>query len=191
MAVTAFRLGRVFTMSSPRGSLNSRRYYLLFFDHLCRGWRHPIPGSVGLFWLLARQFYVCSRNLPDLYETYRLYQICLASVRTIDTYGRRTLLLFTFPRWPDPLGLQVLLLPISSSVHVGLITLFIFLFAVFYSPGEGPVSFTYFAEVFPSLIERLVWHCCCNELVMGCRPFSNLPEPAGCLHPTGSFGLYA
>ena len=48
MVVTAFRLGRVFTMSSPRGSLNSRRYYLLFFDHLCRGWRHPVPGSVGL-----------------------------------------------------------------------------------------------------------------------------------------------
>ena len=59
-------------MSSPHDSLNSQRYCLLFFDHLCRGRRYPVPGSVGLFWLLARQFYVCLRNLPDFYQTYRL-----------------------------------------------------------------------------------------------------------------------
>ena len=40
-------------------------------------------------------------------------------------------------------------IPTESKAHLGLIALFIFLFAAFYSPGEGPVPFTYSAEVFP------------------------------------------
>lgn len=39
--------------------------------------------------------------------------------------------------------------PNPPTAHLGLIALFIFLFAAFYSPGEGPVPFTYSAEVFP------------------------------------------
>lgn len=34
------------------------------------------------------------------------------------------------------------LIPKDSPAHLGLIALFIFLFAAFYSPGEGPVPFT-------------------------------------------------
>lgn len=34
-------------------------------------------------------------------------------------------------------------------MRIGLIALFVFLFAAFYSPGEGPVPYTYSAEVFP------------------------------------------
>jgi hypothetical protein len=41
------------------------------------------------------------------------------------------------------------LIPKSSQAHLGLVALFIYLFAAFYSPGEGPVPFTYSAEVFP------------------------------------------
>lgn len=40
-------------------------------------------------------------------------------------------------------------IPHGSPAHNGLIALFIFLFAAFYSPGEGPVPFTYSAEAFP------------------------------------------
>ena len=36
-----------------------------------------------------------------------------------------------------------------EKLHLGLMALFIYLFAMFYSPGEGPVPFTYSAEVFP------------------------------------------
>lgn len=36
-----------------------------------------------------------------------------------------------------------------GTARIGAIALFIFLFAAFYSPGEGPVPFTYSAEVFP------------------------------------------
>ena len=43
---------------------------------------------------------------------------------------------------------------ISSNVddgraHIGTIAFFVFLFAAFYSPGEGPVPYCYSAEAFP------------------------------------------
>jgi len=41
------------------------------------------------------------------------------------------------------------LIPQSSPAHLGLIAMFIYIFAAFYSPGEGPVPFTYSAECFP------------------------------------------
>lgn len=41
------------------------------------------------------------------------------------------------------------MIPQSSNASLGLIALFIYLFCAFYSPGEGPVPFTYSAEVFP------------------------------------------
>jgi hypothetical protein len=37
----------------------------------------------------------------------------------------------------------------AEKTHLGLMAFFIYLFAAFYSPGEGPVPFTYSAEVFP------------------------------------------
>ncbi|KAG5642035.1 hypothetical protein DXG03_003761 [Asterophora parasitica] len=73
------------------------------------------------------------------------------AVWTIDTFGRRNLLLFTFPNmaWTLLAAGFCFLIPESSAARVPLIALFIFLFAAFYSPGEGPVPFTYSAEVFP------------------------------------------
>lgn len=73
------------------------------------------------------------------------------AVWTIDTYGRRALLLFTFPQmaWTLLAAGLCFLIPESSNAHLGMIAFFIFLFAAFYSPGEGPVPFTYSAEVFP------------------------------------------
>ncbi|KAI1496272.1 sugar transporter-domain-containing protein [Biscogniauxia marginata] len=73
------------------------------------------------------------------------------AIWTIDTFGRRSLLLFTFPNmaWSLLAAGLCTLIPSSSSAHVGLVALFIYIFAAFYSPGEGPVPFTYSAEVFP------------------------------------------
>ncbi|KAK6332870.1 hypothetical protein TWF696_002891 [Orbilia brochopaga] len=70
---------------------------------------------------------------------------------TIDTYGRRNLLLATFPL----MGLCLFFvagvyhIPESSKAHIGLIATGIYLFELVYSPGEGPVPFTYSAEVYP------------------------------------------
>lgn len=41
------------------------------------------------------------------------------------------------------------LIPGTGSAHLGVVALFIYIFAAFYSPGEGPVPFVYAAEVFP------------------------------------------
>jgi MFS family permease len=73
------------------------------------------------------------------------------AIWTIDTYGRRTLLLFTFPQmaWTLLAAGFCDLIPGTGSVHLGIVALFVYLFAAFYSPGEGPVPFTYSAEVFP------------------------------------------
>ncbi|KAJ7679753.1 hypothetical protein B0H17DRAFT_1077620 [Mycena rosella] len=66
-------------------------------------------------------------------------------------FGRRNLLLFTFPNmaWSLLAAGLCFLIPISSHARIPLIALFIFIFAAFYSPGEGPVPFAYSAEVFP------------------------------------------
>ncbi|KAF8193762.1 hypothetical protein BJ912DRAFT_1040990 [Pholiota molesta] len=57
------------------------------------------------------------------------------AVWTIDTFGRRNLLLFTFPKaWT------------LLAARVPLIVFFIFLFAAFYSPGERRAPFTSSAE---------------------------------------------
>ena len=73
---------------------------------------------------------------------------------TIDTWGRRNLLLFTFP-W---LGIFLLWTGFAfwiepnnstSKKRVAMVTTGMYLFECFYSPGEGPVPFTYSAEAFP------------------------------------------
>ena len=73
------------------------------------------------------------------------------AIWTIDTFGRRSLLLFTFPQmtWTLLAAGLCTLIPGSGGARLGLMALFIYLFAAFYSPGEGPVPFTYSAEVFP------------------------------------------
>ncbi|KAH0580337.1 hypothetical protein H2248_001841 [Termitomyces sp. 'cryptogamus'] len=73
------------------------------------------------------------------------------AVWTIDTFGRRNLLLFTFPNmaWTLLAAGFSFFIPIGNSARVPCIALFVFIFGAFYSPGEGPVPFTYSAEVFP------------------------------------------
>jgi MFS family permease len=73
------------------------------------------------------------------------------AIWTIDTFGRRALLLFTFPNmaWTLLTAGLCALIPVENKAHLGLVATFIYIFAMFYSPGEGPVPFAYSAEVFP------------------------------------------
>jgi MFS family permease len=77
----------------------------------------------------------------------------LKLLRTIDTFGRRSLLLFTFPNmaWSLLAAGFSFYIPQSSTAHLAMIAMFIYIFAAFYSPGEGPVPFTYSAECFPRM----------------------------------------
>lgn len=80
------------------------------------------------------------------------FVFALPAVFTIDTFGRRTLLLFTFPNMFWSLlaaGMSFFVPEDNSTTRLALVALFIYIFTAFYSPGEGPVPFTYSAEVFP------------------------------------------
>lgn len=114
---------------------------------------------------------------------------------TIDTFGRRSLLLFTFPQMFWTLlgaGLCTLIPRDMGDVRTGLVCLFVFLFAAFYSPGEGPVPFTYSAECYP-LSHRetgmgfAVATCLFWAAVLG-TSFPFLLHEA---KPVGAFGVYA
>jgi MFS family permease len=60
------------------------------------------------------------------------------AIWTMDTFGRRNLLLFTFPNmaWCLLAAGCCFLIPAESSARVPLIAFFIYLFGVFYGPGK-------------------------------------------------------
>ena len=112
---------------------------------------------------------------------------------TIDTFGRRSLLLFTFPQmtWTLLAAGLCTLLP-QGTTRLALVALFVYLFGAFYSPGEGPVPFTYSAEVFPLSHREVgmgfsVATCLGFAAVLG-MTFPFLLETLGTV---GAFGLYA
>jgi hypothetical protein len=132
------------------------------------------------------------------------------AVWTIDTFGRRGLLLFTFPNMCWTLlaaGKSMFLLlykpvwpvlgfcfwiPNENKAHIGLIAFFIYLFGAFYSPGEGPVPFTYSAEVFP-LSHREVgmsWAVATNNFWASVLSLT-LPTMLRTMKSQGVFGFYA
>ncbi|WYZ41060.1 hypothetical protein EsH8_IV_001401 [Colletotrichum jinshuiense] len=112
---------------------------------------------------------------------------------TIDTFGRRSLLLFTFPQMTWTLlaaGLCTLIAP--GITRTALVSLFVYLFGAFYSPGEGPVPFTYSAEVYPLSHREMgmgfaVATCLFWAAILGIT----FPFILDRLHVVGAFGLYA
>ncbi|KAH9901716.1 hypothetical protein F4778DRAFT_781607 [Xylariomycetidae sp. FL2044] len=112
---------------------------------------------------------------------------------TIDTFGRRSLLLFTFPQmmWTLLAAGLFTLLP-DGTTRTALVALFVFLFAAFYSPGEGPVPFTYSAEVFP-LSHREVGMGFAVATCLFWAAVLNITFPLilRSLDTVGAFGLYA
>jgi len=114
---------------------------------------------------------------------------------TIDTFGRRSLLLFTFPQMAWTLlaaGLCFLIPGNTNKARIGLVALFIYIFAAFYSVGEGPVPFTYSAEVFP-LAQReqgMAW-AVATCLFWAAVLSMTFPRMLHAMTPTGAFGFYA
>ncbi|KAL4771834.1 hypothetical protein BDW60DRAFT_222792 [Aspergillus nidulans var. acristatus] len=123
----------------------------------------------------------------------------LATIPTlflIDTKGRRTLCLITFPGMCIFLlaaGLS-LLVPdsASTSAQLGPVVLFIYLFTIMYSLGEGPVAFQYSAEVFPTIQREqgMAWAVCINNTFAGVLSLT-FPRMKTVMTPTGAFGFYA
>jgi sugar porter (SP) family MFS transporter len=119
------------------------------------------------------------------------------AVWTIDTFGRRALLLFTFPNMFWTLltaGLCYLIQPdiTNSTPRIAAVATFVYLFAAFYSPGEGPVPFMYSAEVFP-LSHREIgmsWAVATNNFWASVLSLT-FPRMLTAMTATGAFGFYA
>ncbi|KAA8903839.1 hypothetical protein FN846DRAFT_953338 [Sphaerosporella brunnea] len=113
---------------------------------------------------------------------------------TIDTFGRRSLLLFTFPQmaWTLLAAGFCFYIPEANKAHLGMIAFFIFLFAAFYSPGEGPVPFTYSAEVFPLSHREVGMGFAVATCLFWAAVLSiTFPRLLQAFTPVGAFGFYA
>ncbi|EGN94788.1 hypothetical protein SERLA73DRAFT_114233 [Serpula lacrymans var. lacrymans S7.3] len=115
------------------------------------------------------------------------------AVLTIDTFGRRNLLLFTFPC----MAICLLITGFSfwSTSEKGKlagVSLGIYLFGVFYSPGEGPVPFTYSAEAFPLYIREIgMSFATATTWFFDFILSITWPSLVLAFKPQGAFGFYA
>ncbi|KAL1623784.1 hypothetical protein SLS54_004245 [Diplodia seriata] len=147
-------------------------------------------------WLLAVECVACIlRNRRHKLAV----RLTSQAVYTIDTFGRRNLLLTTFPL----MGIFLLFCGFSfwipdnadgsvSDSRIGCVAAAIFLFMVVYSPGEGPVPFTYSAEAFPLYI-RDTGMSFATATTWGFNFILSLTWPAlvEAFQPQGAFGWYA
>lgn len=77
------------------------------------------------------------------------FLFAIPAIYTIDTFGRRNLLLTTFPLMALCMFFTGFAFYIPGQAQLVCVTVGLYLFMVVYSPGEGPVPFTYSAEAFP------------------------------------------
>ncbi|KFH45959.1 Polyol transporter-like protein [Hapsidospora chrysogenum ATCC 11550] len=113
----------------------------------------------------------------------------------IDTKGRRTLTLITFPFMCIFLlaaGLSLLKKDGSEAEQIAPVALFIYLFTIAYSLGEGPVAFQYSAEVFPTIQREqgMAWAVAVNNTFAGVLSLT-FPRMKTVMTPTGAFGFYS
>ncbi|KFY14267.1 hypothetical protein V492_02729 [Pseudogymnoascus sp. VKM F-4246] len=116
------------------------------------------------------------------------------AVWTIDTFGRRGLLLFTFPNmsWTLLAAGMAYFIPQEQTAHLGVVLFFVYIYDAFYSPGEGPVPFTYSAEVFP-LSHREIgmsWAVATNNFWATVVSLT-FPRQLRAFGTPGAFGFYA
>ncbi|KAL4865085.1 hypothetical protein BDV12DRAFT_155657 [Aspergillus spectabilis] len=117
----------------------------------------------------------------------------LPAVYTIDTFGRRNLLLTTFPL------MSIFLFWTGFSFYIedlqtrtAMVATGIYLYMIVYSPGEGPVPFTYSAEAFPLYI-RDIGMSFATATTWGFNFIVSLTWPSlrTAFTPTGGFCWYA
>ncbi|OAP59290.1 hypothetical protein AYL99_06588 [Fonsecaea erecta] len=115
------------------------------------------------------------------------------AVRTIDTFGRRKLLLCTFPL------MTIFLLMAAggfyatdSTTKMAVVAVGVYLYVIAYSPGEGPVPFVYSAEAFPLAVRDVGM----SFAVFVCWGFNSIvgltfPSILDKFTPPGAFFWYA
>ncbi|KAJ7136496.1 hypothetical protein C8R43DRAFT_1020410 [Mycena crocata] len=121
------------------------------------------------------------------------FLFALPAVFTIDTFGRRNLLLFTFPFMAICLLITGFSFwsPTPKGQLAG-VSLGIYLFGMFYSPGEGPVPFTYSAEAFPLYIREIgMSFATATTWFFNFVLSITFPSLLSAFKPQGAFGFYA
>jgi hypothetical protein len=80
----------------------------------------------------------------------------------------------------------------SQAAKIGPVVLFVYLFTIMYSLGEGPVAFQYSAEVFPTIQREqgMAWAVCINNTFAGILSLT-FPRMVSVMTQTGAFGFYA
>ncbi|KZV86087.1 hypothetical protein EXIGLDRAFT_841040 [Exidia glandulosa HHB12029] len=117
----------------------------------------------------------------------------IPAIYTIDTFGRRSLLLFTFPFMSVCLLITGFGFTLPEGTgRLGVVASGLYLFMVFYSPGEGPVPFTYSAEAFPLYIRDFGM----SYATAVCWAFNfvlaiTFPPMLASFKPLGAFSWYA
>ncbi|KAF2655619.1 hypothetical protein K491DRAFT_412594 [Lophiostoma macrostomum CBS 122681] len=121
------------------------------------------------------------------------FLFALPAVWTIDTFGRRNLLLSTFPF----MAIFQIFIVIGFSLPSGLaqrilVVVGMYLFGVAYSPGEGPVPFVYSAESMP-LYNRDFGMGIVTSINWFWNFFISItwPKFQTAFTPSGAFGWYA
>ncbi|SPO03412.1 related to myo-inositol transport protein ITR1 [Cephalotrichum gorgonifer] len=121
------------------------------------------------------------------------FLFALPAFWTIDTFGRRNLLLTTFPLMSTFLlwaGFSFWI-P-TGALRIAMIISGLYLFGMVYSPGEGPVPFTYSAEAYPLYIRPIGM-----SFATATTWFFNFllavtwPSLQASMTPAGAFGWYA
>jgi len=89
-------------------------------------------------------------------------------------------------------GLSLLNHTGSKGAQIGPVVLFVYLFTIMYSLGEGPVAFQYSAEVFPTIQREqgMAWAVCINNTFAGILSLT-FPRMRTVMSPTGAFAFYA
>ncbi|KAL5344005.1 hypothetical protein BJX70DRAFT_6140 [Aspergillus crustosus] len=192
-----------------------KNFFTMFFElfKIPRNRRATLATWIVMF---LQQF--CGVNVIAYYSTtiflesgYTVQQALLASMGTgilnwifalpafftIDTWGRRNLLLFTLPWlaiflfwsgfsfWIEP-GIP------DSRARVAMVTTGMYLFEVFYSPGMGPVPFSFSAEAFPLHVREvgMSWATATTWCFNFILSFT-WPMLLRSFRPQGAFGWYA
>ncbi|TQN68132.1 Myo-inositol transporter 2 [Colletotrichum shisoi] len=119
-------------------------YFVMFMQQFCGSMYY----STAIF--TASGFEKSTALLVSMGMGLINWVFALPAFYTIDTFGRRNLLLVTFPLMSICLFFTGFSFYIpEGTARLACIVTGIYLFAAVYSPGAGPVPFTYSAEAFP------------------------------------------
>jgi MFS family permease len=116
------------------------------------------------------------------------------AIWTMDTLGRRSLLLLTLPFMALTMFAAGLTfnIPAENPAHLTLLAILVYLFCAEYSPGMGPVPNTYSAEVFPLSHRELGMSLAVASANIWAAVLSlTFPRILAALKPQGAFWLYA